>query len=320
MEEKYLILSIESSCDETSLALFENNELIAHKISSSASAQAFHGGVVPELASRYHEHNINRLFVDILNETKIDPLTITHVAYTAMPGLPGCLHVGKVFAKQLASLINAELVPINHLHAHVFSASIDQELVFPFLGLVVSGGESCLYLVSDYDQIKILNQTQDDAIGECYDKVARILGWNYPGGPIIDKNYQEDLATLEFIKSQPAAKNFSFSGLKTAVINYVHNSKQKKLDFDPIVIASSFQKFAINEVIKKVKYYLDLYQLKRLAIGGGVSANSLLRKKIRDLNVISYIPQMIYTGDNAAMIGAYAYALIKNHKKSILIK
>lgn len=320
MNDNYLILSIESSCDETSLALFENNKLIAHKISSSASIQSLHGGVVPELASRYHEQNINHLFNEILNETKINPLTITHVAYTAMPGLPGCLHVGKVFAKQLAVLINAELVPINHLHAHVFSASINQNLTFPFLGLVVSGGESCIYLVNDYDEIKVLNQTHDDAIGECYDKIARVLGWKYPGGPIIDKNYQENLATLEFIKSQPAAKDFSFSGLKTAVINYIHNAKQKKISFDPVVIASSFQKFAINEIIKKIKYYLNLYKLNHLAIGGGVSANSLLRKKIQSLDVISYIPEMIYTGDNAAMIGAYAYALIKNHKKSILIK
>lgn len=319
-QKDFIILSIETSCDETSLALFENNILKAHVITSSATQHALYGGVVPEIASRYHESNIMSCLEDLFKQTTYNLFDLTHVAYTAFPGLPGSLHVGKVFAKQIASITNAELVPINHLHAHIFSATIDQEINFPTLGLVLSGGESCLYLVNDFDDIQNINQTKDDAIGECYDKVAKVLDWPYPGGPIIDKNYDESKATIEFLKPLPVENNFSFSGIKTAVINYVHNLKQKRIPIDTISIASSFQKFVINEVMKKVNFYLKKYELKSIIIGGGVSANRLLRQKIGELNATSLIPQLIYTGDNAAMIGIYAYHLIKNNKKSILKK
>lgn len=227
MEQNYFILSIETSCDETSVAVFHNQKLLSHVISSSSEDQAIHGGVVPELASRYHEQNIVNVYDQAIRQAMIDPFNITHIAFTAFPGLPGCLHVGKIFAKQLASLLNAKLVPINHLHAHAFSAIIDQQIHLPALALVVSGGETVIYQIDDYDQITILNQTQDDAIGEVFDKVARALGWAYPGGPIIDRNYDFKQADLQFIKQSQVNAPFSFSGLKTAIINYIHNHHQK---------------------------------------------------------------------------------------------
>lgn len=320
MEQNYFILSIETSCDETSVAIFNNQKLLSHVISSSSENQAAHGGVVPELASRYHEQNIVNVYLEAIQKANIDPFIITHIAYTAFPGLPGCLHVGKVFAKELASLLNAELVPINHLHAHAFSAIIDQPIHLPALALVVSGGETVIYQINDYDEIKVLNQTQDDAVGEVFDKVARTLGWAYPGGPIIDKNYDPKQADIQFIKQAPVDAMFSFSGLKTAIINYIHNHSQKKLKINAVQIASSFQKFAINEIVRKVQYYLNQTNLKHLLVGGGVSANSLLRSELLKLDTTAYLPQLLYTGDNAAMIGAYAYGLIKNNKKSILVK
>ncbi|MCV3754119.1 tRNA (adenosine(37)-N6)-threonylcarbamoyltransferase complex transferase subunit TsaD [Ureaplasma zalophigenitalium] len=320
MPKDLYILSIETSCDETSMAVFHNQELLAHTITSSMHAQAFYGGVVPEVASRYHEHNIVPVFLQTIQEAGIAPEQLTHVAYTAFPGLPGCLHVGKVFADLISRLYKIELIPINHLHAHLFSAGINHPIKFPFLGLVVSGGETSIYLVHDYDDIQILNQTQDDAVGEVYDKIARVLDWPYPGGPIIDQHYDPSRATLKLVEPRPVAQMFSFSGIKTAFINYVHNHKQKNQLIDKITVASSLQAFLIAELIRKMKYYLEISHLDRIYLGGGVSANKLLRKEIKTLATEVYIPDLLYTTDNAAMIGIYAYFLIIHHKKSVLIK
>ena len=187
------ILGIETSCDETSMAIIKNDKIIAHYTTTSSDVQATYGGVVPEVASRYHLKNIHNVFLKVLEESKIDASEITHIVFTNNPGLPGCLYVGKVFAKTLASIINAELVPINHLYGHIFSAYIESgKPLFPMLSVVISGGHSSIYLVNDFEDISVLNETQDDALGEVYDKVARVVGWNYPGGPIIDKNYDDN--------------------------------------------------------------------------------------------------------------------------------
>ncbi|MCV3728746.1 tRNA (adenosine(37)-N6)-threonylcarbamoyltransferase complex transferase subunit TsaD [Ureaplasma miroungigenitalium] len=320
MPKDLYILSIETSCDETSMAIFHNQKLLAHTITSSMQAQAFYGGVVPEVASRYHESNIVPVFLKTIQEAQIAPEQLTHVAYTAFPGLPGCLHVGKVFADLISRLYKTELVPINHLHAHLFSAGINHPIKFPFLGLVVSGGETSIYEVHDYDDITILNQTQDDAVGEVYDKIARLLDWSYPGGPIIDQHYDPKKTTLKLVEPRPVAHMFSFSGIKTAFINYVHNHKQKNLPVDKITVASSLQAFLIQELIRKMTYYLGIYQFDRIYLGGGVSANKLLRQEIQTLASEVYIPDLLYTTDNAAMIGIYAYFLIINNKKSVLVK
>lgn len=314
-----IVLGIETSCDETSMAIIKDDQLIAHYTTSSADVQSRYGGVVPEVASRYHMKNIHHVFDEVLKQAQITPFEISHIVYTACPGLPGCLHVGATFAKTLAQLINADLVPINHLYGHLFSAYIESgEPTFPLLGLVVSGGHTSIYYAKNYQDIEIINETQDDAIGEVYDKVARIVGWNYPGGPVIDKNYDESKATINFLEGMPANNKFSYSGLKTAVINYVHNKKQHNEPIDQISIASSFQKYAINDIIKKLKYSLELNNnINCIALGGGVSANRLLREKISQLPVKQIdIPLLKYTGDQAAMIAHYGNKLIEELEKN----
>ena len=312
------ILGIETSCDETSMAIIKNDKIIAHYTTTSSDVQATYGGVVPEVASRYHLKNIHNVFLKVLEESKIDAAEITHIVFTNNPGLPGCLYVGKVFAKTLASIINAELVPINHLYGHIFSAYIESgKPLFPMLSVVISGGHSSIYLVNDFEDISVLNETQDDALGEVYDKVARVVGWNYPGGPVIDKNYDDNKTNLKFMQPMSAAAKFSFSGLKTSIINYVHNKKQLGIEIDPIAVASSFQKFAIDDVMKKVKYALsENINIKCISLGGGVSANSLLRSEMQKLNIDQIdIPLLKYTGDQAAMIAFYGNELIKFKKR-----
>ncbi len=310
-----IILGVETSCDETSMAIIQDGNLIALYTSSSANIQSNYGGVVPEVASRYHLKNIHNVFNETLKQANVKPEQITHIAYTNCPGLPGCLHVGIVFAKTLAMIINAQLIPVNHLYGHIFSPYIEsnKEPQFPMLSLVASGGHTTLYYVKDYENILILNETVDDAIGEVYDKVARAVDWKYPGGPIIDNNYDPKKNNIKFMQPMPANAPFSYSGLKTAIINYVHNKKQKKEEFDPIAITSSFQWFVINDVIKKIKYITQkTTNIKCLSIGGGVSANKLLRNEINKLDFEQIdIPLLKYTGDQAAMIAYYAYKLIQ---------
>lgn len=312
-----IILGVESSCDETSMAIIKNDKIIAHYTTSSANVQATYGGVVPEVASRYHMKNIHAVFNKVVEEANINPKDITDIVYTNNPGLPGCLHVGRVFSKSLAKLINANLVPVNHLYGHIFSPYIEGgKPIFPMLSVVISGGHSSIYLVNNYEDIQILNETQDDALGEVYDKVARVVGWTYPGGPIIDKNYDENRAIIEFMQPMSAAAKFSFSGLKTSIINYVHNKKQHNEKIDAIEITSSFQKFAINDVMKKIQFALEKHpNIKCVGLGGGVSANNLLRQEMKKLKVEQIdIPLLKYTGDQAAMIAYYGNELLKFRK------
>ncbi|WP_031489221.1 tRNA (adenosine(37)-N6)-threonylcarbamoyltransferase complex transferase subunit TsaD [Ureaplasma canigenitalium] len=317
---KDYLLSIESSCDETSIAIFLGNELKAHIIASSSDLMKEHGGVVPEVASRMHEKNIVPALKTALGQAGIDLFDIKKVAYTACPGLPGGLHVGKIFAFTLACLLDTKPIPINHLHAHIFSALLSQKITFPLIGLVVSGGESCIYLVRDFDDITELNKTSDDAVGEAYDKIGRALGYQYPCGPVIDQNYDDAKANLIFCKQNKIDDQLSYSGIKTAIINFIHNKKQKNEKIDQIAIGSSFQKTVVNELIAKINYYCDKYNIHNVIIGGGVSANSFLRKRLSEENYNNlYLPDKKFTGDNAAMIGIYAYYLDRYGKESILI-
>lgn len=172
-----IVLGIETSCDETSMAIIKNDQLIAHYTTSSADVQSRYGGVVPEVASRYHMKNIHHVFNEVLKEAHLKPQDINYIVYTACPGLPGCLHIGATFAKTLASITKAKLIPVNHLYGHLFSAYIESgKPVFPLLGLVASGGHTSIYYAKDYEDIVVINETQDDAIGEVYDKVARLVG------------------------------------------------------------------------------------------------------------------------------------------------
>lgn len=312
---KIIILGIETSCDETSVALLINNKIIDEITTSSAIVQASFGGVVPEVATRYHQKNIHKICSELLDRNHININQLTHIAYTNCPGLPGCLHIANCFAQTLANLTKAQLIPINHLYGHLFSPYInkDKEPKFPLLGLVISGGHTTIYLAHNYKDIEILNETQDDAVGEVYDKVSRALGMGYPGGPKIDKLFDPKQATIHFLKNnfEPHLP-FSFSGIKTAVLNYINSLNLKKQPLDIVQIASSFQKTIIDEVIRKIKYYIQKYHIQSLSLGGGVAANNYLRNEVSKLNLTNIdISELKYTGDQASMIVWYGSKLIK---------
>ncbi|MDE6476910.1 MAG: tRNA (adenosine(37)-N6)-threonylcarbamoyltransferase complex transferase subunit TsaD [Mycoplasmoidaceae bacterium] len=238
--KKTCILAIETSCDDTSLALVKNNKLISESTSTSLKEHTKFGGIVPEIAARSHEQNISLCLLKLFQNTKIDYQDLTHIAYTDQPGLPGSLHIGKVFAKSLAHLTNSKLVPVNHMNGHIFSFSINRKIIkYPFLSLVASGGHTSIYLVKSYKDIKLLNTTKDDAVGETLDKIGRSINLPYPGGISIDKVYDKNKTRLKMINHFPPVQQFSFSGLKTHVLNYVNSQKMKKKKIDKILVASS---------------------------------------------------------------------------------
>lgn len=311
--DKFKILAIETSCDDTCVSVLENNQLINNIVISSSNKQNVFGGVVPELAAREHEKNIIEAYK--LATKDLDNLNFSYVAYTNNPGLRVCLNVGESFAYSLAYLFNAKLLPINHIYGHIFSFAnnlLPNEIKYPFLALVASGGHTTIFLVKSVKDIIVLNETSDDAVGEVYDKVARALNLGYPGGPKIDQLFDINKATIKFIHHyNKPEEHFSFSGLKTAVLNYINQLQMKKEPIDVVTIASSFQKEIVAMMIKKIKYYLDQNNLDILAIGGGVSANKYLQEELKKLNINHlYIPELKLCGDNAAMIAIYANLLI----------
>ena len=295
------ILSIESSCDETSMAILDGNKMIKNIVSSQIDFHKEYGGVIPELASRLHVENFPYVIESVLKN--IDINKITHVAYTEKPGLIGCLQIGTLVASAIALSLNVPLIPINHIDGHIFAAAITNKITYPALALVASGGHTQLIkLISPVDKT-ILGETQDDAVGEVYDKVGRKLGLLYPGGPKIDLLSQKGKSSIEF--PSPKTKNpldFSFSGLKSSVINYIYNNKQRNNEININDVCASFQKTAINVLLDRTKLALKLFDYKTLILSGGVSANSLLRKKIMDLHSNTIIPELEYSTDNAAMI------------------
>ena len=314
LKKNEILIGIETSCDETSVSLMINGKIIDEITTSSMDKQFVYGGVVPELATRYHQSNIHRIFKSLLDNNNINISEITNIVYTANPGLPGCLHVGSCFAKTLSNLINVPLVPINHLYGHLFSPYINRDVEpdFPLLGLVISGGHTVIYLAKSYRDIEILNTTQDDAVGEVYDKVARVLGMGYPGGPKIDKIFNISKANINFLKNNfQVDTQFSFSGIKTSVLNYINIAKQKNNHLDIEAILSSFQKIIIDEVIRKVNYYAKLHNVATISVGGGVAANNYLRNEIKKINCKRIdISDLKYTGDQASMIVWYGSKLI----------
>jgi N6-L-threonylcarbamoyladenine synthase len=234
-----LILGIETSCDDTSISLFQNNKCIDVITNTDDKDYRKYGGIIPEIASRYHEYAIDKIFKQIIEKNNIDIKNITHIAYTSTPGLPGSLHVGKMFAKTLAFCTESKLVPIDHMMGHAFSYAIDKpEIIkFPLLSLVISGGNTILYYFKSLKKFKIINQTTDDAIGECLDKIGRAIGFDYPGGISLDKNFVKEKANMKTIKHMPNESNFSFSGIKSFATNYVNNHKNE--DFDKVSLGSS---------------------------------------------------------------------------------
>lgn len=315
-----IILGIETTCDDTGIGICINDKVVANEIISSMKMHQVYGGVVPEIAARAHEQNLIIALEKALEVAKLNIEDISHIVYADHPGLPGCLHVGRVFAKSLGLCLNVPIIPINHLYGHLFSGAINNSPVtYPSLGLVVSGGHTSIYLIKSASDIDLLSETADDAIGEVYDKVSRALGLTYPGGPEIDKLYDESLKkSIVFLNNSTQHKTFSYSGFKTAVINYINKTKKTKLDIK--AIASSFQYWIINDFLNRVNFFLKHHKVKMIVLGGGVSANSYLREEITKINLPVLISEMQYTNDNGAMHAYYASVLLKENSKKDISK
>lgn len=315
-----LILSIESSCDETSVAVVKNGrEVLSNIIATQIEIHRRFGGVVPEVASRNHITAISNIFEEALTQAGITKEQIDAVAVTYGAGLVGALLVGVNFAKSLAYALDVPLIAVSHVHGHIAANYISHpDLKPPFVCLMVSGGHTALLKVQDYNKMQMLGTTVDDAIGEAFDKVARVLGLQYPGGPEIDKLAKEGERKYNFTVSNALKNtfNFSFSGVKTEVVNLVHNSMQKGLELNKADIACSFQECVTDELSTKAIKACKSSEEKKLVVAGGVGANSRLKEKLSKLcdenNIQFFSPVLKYCTDNAAMIGSMAYYMMKD--------
>ena len=306
-----IILALESSCDETACAILKNDGLIANVISSQIEVHQKYGGVMPEIASRLHLENILVVINEAIEKAHIKLEDVTAFAVTRGPGLIGALHVGLQAIKTLALIYNKPLIPIHHLAGHIYANEFVSPLKFPTLALVVSGGNTELVYMKEHLSFEVIGETLDDAVGESFDKVARVLGLPYPGGVSIDKLSKEGVHeyNLPNMKHEDTL-NFSYSGLKTAVINLVHKLEQNNQQVNIANMAKSFQDVAIKELLDKVNLAIKKYDVKQIVLAGGVSANSYLRSEItamfKDTNIEVIIPPIWCTTDNAAMIAKVA--------------
>ena len=312
MKDTY-ILGIESSCDETSISIVKNGcDEIATTVLTQMDTHALYGGVVPEIASRMHTENITMVLEDLLKKANMQVSDVDAIAVTYAPGLMGSLLVGLEFAKALALVYNKPLIATHHIAGHIYANNLVKKIEFPSLALVVSGGHTELVIMKgDYD-FEVLGTTLDDAVGECFDKVARVLGLKYPGGPNIEKYAKLGKPTYELpIPMNNNEINFSYSGLKSAVINLVHNEHQRGNEINQYDLACSFQAIAIDELIRKTELAINKTGIKNLIVAGGVSANEFLRKQLEQLceklGCNLSIPPLKYCTDNATMIACAAY-------------
>ena len=307
------ILAIESSCDETSCAIVKNGcEDIATVIMTQIDIHTKYGGVVPEIASREHLRCITLVIEETLNKANMKIEDMDAIAVTYGPGLIGSLLVGIEAAKTLALIYDKPLIKVNHMAGHIYANNLTKKMEYPLISLVISGGHTELIYMKDEYSFEKIGGTLDDAVGECYDKVARVIGVGYPGGPVIDKLSKE--GTHEYNLPVPLnddSYNFSFSGLKSAVINLAHNCEQRGESLNKANLARSFQEVVVETLTKKTMKALKDYDVKRLIVAGGVSANSAIRESLKELcekNQIDFsVPVFKYCTDNASMIGAAAY-------------
>ncbi len=312
------ILAIESSCDDTAAAVLCNDKVLSNVVANQLIHNQY-GGVVPELASRAHQQNIVPVIDAALKKANIQKEQLAAIAFTQGPGLMGSLLVGSSFAKSMALALGIPLIAINHMHAHILAHFIDEEGYdkpeFPFIALTISGGHTQIVKVNDFFDMTIIGETTDDAVGEAFDKTAKILGLPYPGGPLVDKNAQlGNPKAFPFTKPKVPGLDFSFSGLKTAILYFIQKEKAKNPNFiDENIndICASIQHTIIEILMDKLKLAVKETGIKQIAIGGGVSANSGIRKTLKEAEQKygwkTFVPKFEYTTDNAAMIGIVGY-------------
>lgn len=320
-KENKLILGIETSCDETAAAVVRNGrEILSNVISSQIELHKLYGGVVPEIASRKHIEKINQVITEALSNANVTLDDIDAIGVTYGPGLVGALLVGVAEAKAISYAKNIDLVGVHHISGHISANYIEHpDLEPPFMCLVVSGGHTHLIKVKDYGKYDIIGRTRDDAAGEAFDKVARAIGLGYPGGPKIDKLSKEgnpDAIKFPRAHIEDNEYDFSFSGVKSAVLNYINSCQMKNVEINKADIAASFQKAVVEVLVNSAVHAAKNYNMDKLAIAGGVASNNELRNAMKaaceENNLIFYHPSPIFCTDNAAMIGVAAYYEYRN--------
>ncbi|MCP8617824.1 tRNA (adenosine(37)-N6)-threonylcarbamoyltransferase complex transferase subunit TsaD [Salirhabdus salicampi] len=312
-DKNQYILAIETSCDETAVAIIKNGrEMVTNQVASQVESHKRFGGVVPEIASRHHIEQITITLEEALMDAQLSMDDIDAVAVTEGPGLVGALLIGVNAAKAIAFAHQKPLIGIHHIAGHIYANRLIEEFQFPLLSLVVSGGHTELILMREHGNFEIIGETRDDAAGEAYDKVAKTLGLPYPGGPHIDRLAHEGEANIDFPRAwlEPDSFDFSFSGLKTAVLNTLHNGKQKGITYAQQDIAASFQDSVLDVLVSKTVKAARKHNVKQLLVAGGVAANKGLRNRLQNeftnTDVQLVIPPLSLCTDNAAMIGAAA--------------
>jgi len=324
-----ITVGIETSCDETAVSVVDRGEVLSNEVSSSVHLHTQYGGVVPEIASRYHTEYIYTVFNKAIKDARIEKDKIELVTVTKGPGLPGSVLVGIAFAKALAYMLNVPILGVDHLTAHVFSAFIGKRInvedIFPFTGMIISGGHTAIYDITAIDDLDVIGETLDDAVGEAYDKVAKILGLGYPGGPIVEKtaknaNDRKDIKFPRALMKDSPGIDFSFSGIKTAIMYYWRDSDKSESERERI--CRSFQKAVVDVIDRKIKDAFERTGTKRFAVGGGVLCNESIREVIearcRREGVELYIPEKKYCTDNGAMVAFLGEIMYKQGMRSDL--
>ncbi|WP_026709966.1 tRNA (adenosine(37)-N6)-threonylcarbamoyltransferase complex transferase subunit TsaD [Flavobacterium filum] len=331
-EKPIYLLAIESSCDDTAAAVLENDKVLSNLVARQHIHEAY-GGVVPELASRAHQQNIVPVVDAALKKAGITKNQLHAIAFTQGPGLMGSLLVGSSFAKSMSIALNIPLIAVHHMQAHIFAHFIDEpgfdKPTFPFLALTISGGHTQIVKVTDFSTLEIIGETTDDAVGEAFDKTAKILGLPYPGGPLIDQFSKEgNPKAYSFTKPKVDDLDFSFSGLKTQILYFIQKNTQLNPNFveeNKTDICASVQHTIIEILMDKLNLAVKQTGIHQIAIGGGVSANSGIRQTLKDAEQKygwkTYIPKFEYTTDNAAMIGIVGYQkfLAQNFESSSVV-
>ncbi|RFB11019.1 tRNA (adenosine(37)-N6)-threonylcarbamoyltransferase complex transferase subunit TsaD [Bacillus sp. HNG] len=324
MSDNQLIMGIETSCDETAVSIVRNGrEILSNVVASQIESHKRFGGVVPEIASRHHVEAITLVIEEALKQADVHFEDIDGIAVTEGPGLVGALLIGVNAAKAVAFAHDIPLLGVHHIAGHIYANRLVEELEFPLLALVVSGGHTELVYMEEHASFKVIGETRDDAAGEAYDKVARTLSLPYPGGPHIDRLAHEGTATIDLPRAwlEEDSYDFSFSGLKSAVINTLHNAEQRGETIDPKNLAASFQESVIDVLVTKTVKAAKEYQVKQVLLAGGVAANKGLRAALEDAfsempEVKLIIPPLSLCTDNAAMIAAVGSVLYGKGKRS----